>query len=819
MTRSYPTHAGLFAVLIATAVALASPAAAQGFDADCSTGGAQDFEIGLRINSQQDFYITYTSLETSFADNAVALWNVDVDLTACQWVAHVGETPASPARDSIPANQPIVLAFYDYDRQTGKSGDLLYSYTYFLCGDSGETGNFYCPRGPLTGGYPDLLFYHETDGTMRVYPTALASNGGDDQTDSVADAFSDAGWILPYYEDRVCQYFNSANCNTTFETNVPFISPQIAPHFTVTADEDLAVPQGSSWSWRLADNVATLRFPPSRKLEIEGALVAIGLTFTSSVTNPTTGQRWGGIVTYAGTVDLDGVTVSNASTGLDLRSTGNEIAGSTITSNGTGIRTDFVTSISFDPPRGGLLLQDSRIADNAGVGLFALNADLVVNGTCVEGNGGNGISIGNATLDPFRLNTIQQNGEGSDGVGASIGASGDLYLGRSNVTGLNRVVVNEASELFLSTGGFLFAGFGSTSGQNRISDAAGDALVYAPSGANVQARYNHWGASPPPAGGFPGPGAVDSTNFLASDPTSNACNDSFASIGASTDLATQTEVASNSEGNGWTQELRAEIVRLRNQLDANPGAANAFYIVRALAAHQRIDREDLLGEHSATYAALARVRRALLDTGIPNALRRAAETALSAEAADALSREDYVTVRSLLGGFFDGVNDADVRRSLTLTRAFAVAAEGRKGDAAALVAGVAAGVASPVERRELEALAAALADGEDFAPEGAMAGAAHTAPTQAAVLTVVPNPAQREAVVHLSLDNASRVRIAVYDALGREVAVVQEGELNAGVHRLGFDPGILRAGAYVMRARVSDADGHRSLSTRLTVVD
>ncbi len=53
-----------------------------------------------------------------------------------------------------------------------------------------------------------------------------------------------------------------------------------------------------------------------------------------------------------------------------------------------------------------------------------------------------------------------------------------------------------------------------------------------------------------------------------------------------------------------------------------------------------------------------------------------------------------------------------------------------------------------------------------------------------AALSVAPNPARGPAAVTLTLGAPGPARVAVYDALGREVAVLHDGPLGAGTHRL-----------------------------------
>jgi len=67
-------------------------------------------------------------------------------------------------------------------------------------------------------------------------------------------------------------------------------------------------------------------------------------------------------------------------------------------------------------------------------------------------------------------------------------------------------------------------------------------------------------------------------------------------------------------------------------------------------------------------------------------------------------------------------------------------------------------------------------------------------------LAVVPNPFAAAATLTLSLARAQAVRVEAYDALGRRVALLHDGVLPAGAHRLTLDGAVLPPGVYVVRA-------------------
>jgi hypothetical protein len=94
-------------------------------------------------------------------------------------------------------------------------------------------------------------------------------------------------------------------------------------------------------------------------------------------------------------------------------------------------------------------------------------------------------------------------------------------------------------------------------------------------------------------------------------------------------------------------------------------------------------------------------------------------------------------------------------------------------------------------------------------------GAEDAAPAKAFTLSPVhPNPTASRAAISLDVRTAQAVRVAVFDVLGRRVAVLHEGPLGAGAHRLRLDAAALPAGVYVVRAT---GDGLAAMQ-RFTVV-
>lgn len=82
----------------------------------------------------------------------------------------------------------------------------------------------------------------------------------------------------------------------------------------------------------------------------------------------------------------------------------------------------------------------------------------------------------------------------------------------------------------------------------------------------------------------------------------------------------------------------------------------------------------------------------------------------------------------------------------------------------------------------------------------------------ALALSVGPNPAGRSATLRFTLAAPADVRLTITDALGREVAVVAQGERAAGAHTAAVDVSRLAPGVYVARLAAGAAVATRRLS-------
>jgi alkaline phosphatase D len=79
------------------------------------------------------------------------------------------------------------------------------------------------------------------------------------------------------------------------------------------------------------------------------------------------------------------------------------------------------------------------------------------------------------------------------------------------------------------------------------------------------------------------------------------------------------------------------------------------------------------------------------------------------------------------------------------------------------------------------------------------------------LLGIYPNPFNSEIMLQFSLHTAAPTTAIVYDALGREVARNDFGQLHAGMHELPFNLEKLQAGTYVVILKMGDKFNQRKL--------
>jgi YD repeat-containing protein len=77
-------------------------------------------------------------------------------------------------------------------------------------------------------------------------------------------------------------------------------------------------------------------------------------------------------------------------------------------------------------------------------------------------------------------------------------------------------------------------------------------------------------------------------------------------------------------------------------------------------------------------------------------------------------------------------------------------------------------------------------------------------PREFALREAYPNPFNPVTTIGFDLPEASRVQIAIFDMLGRRVALLVDGAQEAGRHQIQWDAARFASGAYLIEMRTAD---------------
>ena len=295
--------------------------------------------------------------------------------------------------------------------------------------------------------------------------------------------------------------------------------------------------------------------------------------------------------------------------------------------------------------------------------------------------------------------------------------------------------------------------------------------------------------------------------------------------------------------------LTAEVVGLATEArqaawDGDPDGAFAMLTQAAEASLTDDDREAV---YAATGALVAEADSAL---SVPALVATLEATSAAAGANRMWARRALAVAYAVTGradeadGVADGLTFGDAHAAFGHSLRVRLAVEADSLGRAVERLAAFAGAVAPTDTLAAEALAASRAlvtatfPGADLSAAGrGTAGrgtAGRGAPTDESAKTgdeaareayadeasVYPNPGRGRGSVRVSVSEpATRATAAVYDALGRRVALLHDGPLAAGPHAFAFGRTRLAAGVYVVQVRVTPETGAVWRETlRFTVV-
>ncbi|HLA64114.1 MAG TPA: hypothetical protein VK610_06780 [Rhodothermales bacterium] len=571
---------------------------------------------------------------------------------------------------------------------------------------------------------------------------------------------------------------------------------------------------------------------PGTTLTVAGDLTVDGIDFTVAPDE----AGWDGIRFQDGSTGyLTGGTISGieaTSASSAEFSTAVEVYDATVTLDGTTVTDNHVPGGwavgAFGSDAELTLTDEAGVEDNEGTGVVADAGGFVsiAAGSIVQQNteggviamGGGGISVGAVEI----IN--------NDGIGVAATTAGIVSLnpGTTSLTGgdpLIALIEGNEGGLIAWDGGEIAGGVCGILGcPDTPNDILGNAPgtdpddpdfydAWATTGSVIYAQNNWWGTTNTALLEF----RANKSSLLEVEPLAT----SSASLGGGGGAATAGRSGTGGEGfrsdslTGVAADVRAAYRALADDeaasaathlADALQGAADEDERRLAFEAAYRLVSTGALTLPTGTEAWLAAAEG---DSLRPWALRALTAVHIGAGRGNAAD-----TTAAALAAAYPETEHAMF--AVTLRVRLAVERGDEAGALASLGDLAAAFPSDPSVGRSAALILAAFpgADVEGAVGNASARGGASAPVAEAAVapsalsLTVAPNPVASSGAVVLTLaGDAAAVRVAVYDAVGREVAVVYDGPLAAGEHRLALAASGLASGVYVVHAAVRPADG------------
>ena len=728
--------------------------------------------------------------------------------------------------------------------------------------DSSATpGAFFRPINSAGGGNGDVYFLVDGRGVHVSPDDFWNSRGGAGLF--VDDVIPDDGWVYPYHRGAICA---AEPCGTPVlnaapqQVSVPFVMP-VDTVFVIGQPLTKRLTSAASMLFSPDDRVGwtegwlTLAFAPGTGIETQGTFNASGVTLTAS----NAAQGWGGLRVAGGHATLGaGTTISGV--GAPAGFGGSNTAGVTVTSGSatldgaivqgtTGGAGVYVSGASASATIRG----ETEIFSNAsGPGLRVDAGGLVtVDGDDVQiyGNAEGVVATGSGSRAQVHGGLIRNNA--GPGLRATSGARIDVLRaiggGSSSLTSTSTDPVRLTS----NTGGLYATGTGKQAG-GVVNTEAPFVCVQAPcpvtgqhdfrtnnlgpafdasarSGSQVLATYNYWGTSiraniqtdedsssvvsidpiltaPPSAGLLAGRAASNGSSAFGRSPALGRGH---------VDAGVQALIA---EADAWVPS--GDSVRAGERLLGAWALATTdddrLAVAEAAGRALRVVQPPALVGWAVGAAGPAGPDRPWGRRVLARSLAGRGRYAEASAVAQALAGED--------GAGTGEVAESHRARGLGLLVEVAVASGDASGAVAALVA--LADVDPEGAADAALAVVVAFPDvdvtiGAGAAGRGGIAAKAG-APTDAAGdsglgLAVGPNPSAGVVRVSLTLPGAADAAVTVFDALGRQVAVLHAGAAPAGTLAATFDGAALPAGVYVVRAVVRSAGGASVLTRTVTV--
>lgn len=658
------------------------------------------------------------------------------------------------------------------------------------------------------------------------------------RADSWIDSASDG---ITFNEVRV----KSGVTLTIEDTNITFSDNLIAEAGSnvvidgadITFEDDLIVEAGSHFTVRTG---STLRFEPGVRLLVYGEMYAYEATFTA--TDSTTG--WGGIRYESSStggvlsdVIIEEVAQIAGPLGISIPAALTVLAGTSSNPNATAAVTLLSSTIRNNEVGGvyvagspyvwynleisGTAQDRSFIQSNDGPGIRVAGGGsaLIGEDTFIQENSGAGVVTNGSGSATYLVDAsvLANGGVGVEAQASSVALFDRFYPAYPQASTL--VQSNVGGGLLASNGAQIAAGTfdsGSCTSacNNQIRNHSSDSHPFdaqASGGGGIWAESNYWGPE------VTNPFDPYDTSLLVLNVLDWS---SYINV---TPLLTQPPSLTSPDGSADKQGQHAGLSRGTDAVrDAMMNAYQAAFeddVPRAAGLFLNVLTQAVTDEErEMVYAAPAHLFRRDVPPGIVTALEARAENnpearpwalrALALIHAASGENSGAQQAAARLASEFEGTEHA--RLGLAVLFRLALDAGDRAGAEAALHALQLDWPNDPVTEDAALLFAVVMESAAPVPPERQAASV--SVPMDGGegefdLLGAYPNPFNPQTVVRFDVGARSAVRVAVYDLLGREVAVLTDGVREVGRHEAMLDGSRLASGVYLVRAVMTPETG------------
>lgn len=699
------------------------------------------------------------------------------------------------------------------------ANDYPYAFGLFPTSFPGDGSFFFPDRG--SGAGVDLeVSVDMTSATDRVDVGGSRGNAFDGFRSKLGE-----DWILPYDAGAYASAGGTGQLNQ-FIASLPQglcdgLKECTDPRTYTFADtgNDVLVPAAfGAQNWDTPD--LDLRFHPGQQLRVEPDFAADGTAFGAA--DPVPG--WHGIWFGAGaTGTLTDATVSGVAfpapgpREIPFDRAAVEAYGADVTLSGTTVSGTVRGHGVLALGAGALVTlgEETEFLENEHYGAKAATGGTVIlDGALLEENDLGGLYAADGTVNALRGNVIDNLGPGVSSRGSGTAELARTYLGGGvgNKTGGTFVTVNGNRGGLSATHGASVTSLFPLCPQGPCTFSRHDLADNALNPGDFDAR-SKGGSSVLSEGNFWGPGITTQLDLTIHQDLQSVVSIQPDDTPVSLTGSTGTSAKGGSAGfGGGTDGVFALIADAEAALaHGDTDAAHAALLSALVSAFT----ED---EQAAAYAAAARVLRqsdsgAILAWLVSHTEGPTRDGALGAIAAAHEGAGRYADAAEA----YEALAEADAAAFSGLARV-AVLRQDEVGALRALGGLLRAGDGEAIGETATLVLAAFpdanFASLQTPSPERT-ASKGSTGAERLGLSAPQPNPTAGASLVRFALGEAGPARLVVYDALGREVAVLADGEHAEGTHLANLDGRALAPGVYLVRLTTDDGMAE---TTRLTVI-